>query len=254
MTGLLEGLQITGTHLAALLLLIFALLLLLLQAARIRAGRRPQMRSLPTFSDLPTILGQSAESGHPLHFTIGPGRLGGDRTLASLAALEILEGLTDAAVAYGRPPVVTVGEPTLLPLAEDVLRRSYIRQGIPERYDPTAVRFVSAQPVVYGVGAAEVTAHEGVHGTILAGAFSEEASLIANAGEGQELSQTAVTDRPRALGVLYPARAHLGVGEELYAGAAQLTGSPRYLASLRVQDVLRFLLVAVILMKALGLF
>jgi len=254
MTGALGDLQITGTHVAALSLLVLALLFLLLQAARARSGHRPQLRPLPALQDLPATLGCSAESGRPLHFALGSGGLGGDRTLTSLAALEILDGLVDAAVAYGRPPVVTVGDPTLLPLAEDSLRRAYTRRGIPERYDPRSVRFVAAQPVVYAAGAAEVTAHERMHSTILAGSFNEEVSLIVNAGEGRNISQLAAADRLQALGALYPTNARLAVGEELYAGAAQLAALPRYLASLRTQDMLRFLLILAILAKAIGLF
>ncbi|HEC34238.1 MAG TPA: hypothetical protein ENI37_05925 [Chloroflexi bacterium] len=254
MTGLLGSLQITGTHVAALLLTVLALLLLFLLIARARAGHRPHIRSLPPFDLLSAELGRSAESGKPLHLTMGSGGLGGDRTLASLAALEILEGLADAAVAYGMVPLVTVGDPTLLPLAEDVLRRAHIRRGIPDRYNPATVRFVAAQPATYAVGAADVIKHERVRGNVVIGSFEEEVSLITCAGEGRGLLQATATDRLQGLGALYPADARLAVGEELYAGVARLTGFPRHLASLQVQDVLRFLLVAVIVLRVFGAF
>ncbi len=254
MTGLLGGLEITGMHLAALLLVVLAFLLLLLLTARARAGRPAQYRPLPPFEQLSVRLGASAESGAPLHLSLGSGGLGGDRTLASLAALQVLEGLADAAVAYGRPPLVTAGDPTLVPVAQDLLRRAYRRQGTPERYDPTSVRLVAPQPVVYAAGAADVAAHERVAGNVALGAFREEVSLIAHAGERPSLPQIAAADQPQALGALYPADASLAIGEELYAGAAQLARFPRYLASLRVQDILRLLIVAVVLLKVLGLF
>lgn len=252
MGGLLGNLQITGTHVAALLLSVFSLALLLMLAARARAGHRPLIRPLAAFDRLSPELGRAAESGASLHFTIGSGALGGDRTLSSLAAVEILEGLADAIVAYGQPPVVTVGEPTLLPLAEDALRRAYARRGIPEQYDPAAVRFIAAERATYAIGTADVSAHERVWGNAVIGSFDEEVSLITHAGEGRGIPQIAATDRVRALGALYPVDTLLAVGEELYAGPAQVTGLPRHLSSLRVQDVLRLLLVVVILLRGIG--
>ncbi len=52
---------------------------------------------------------------------------------------------------------------------------------------------------------------------------------------------------------IYPADARLAVGEELYAGPARIAAFSRYISSLRAQDVLRFLIVLLILMKVLGL-
>jgi hypothetical protein len=248
------GVHFSGAHLGSLLLLVVAFLLLVMLTAQARAGRAPNIRPLPTFDELSTDLGRAAESGSPIHVTIGSGGLNGRHGLTSLAALQVLEGLVDEAVAYGTPPVVTVGDPTLLPLAEDVIRRAFVRRGILERYDPTTVRFVTDQPIVYAAGAADFIAHERTYSVLLAGHLGEEAALIANAAEKLGRPQSAAVDHLRAVGALYPTGARLGVGEELYAGAARLTGLPRYLASLQVQDLLRILLVVVIVLAAIGIF
>jgi hypothetical protein len=180
--------------------------------------------------------------------------VGGNQTLTSLGGLEVLAGFADAAVAYGVPPVVTVGDPTLLPLAQDIVRRASIRRGVPERYDPTTVRFIASSPYVYALGASDVMGQERVIANVLVGSFGEEVALLTHGGEERAMTQMAAADRLRALGVLYPADALLAAGEELYAGGARLTGLPRYLASLSTQDVLRFLLVLVILLRVLGVF
>lgn len=252
MTGL-EGQPTSGPVLLGLLLTLAAVLLLIAITALLRSGRKAPTRSLPVFDEMVSETGRAAESGAPLHFALGSGGLGGSRALTSLAALEVLEGLADAAVAYGTLPLVTVGEPTLLPLAEDVLRRACIRQGVPGRYDPRAVSFVSPQPVVYALGAGDLAGHDRLHANMLVGFFEEEASLLTHAGQRLSRPQRAAADRLPALGALYPTGALLAVGEELYAGAAHLTGSPRHLASLRVQDLLRLAVVVVILLKAFGL-
>ncbi len=241
-------------QIGALLLVALAFGLLIVLTLRARSGRRPPARPLPTFDNLAHELGRSAEGGASLHIAIGSGPVGGDRTVASLAALDVLNGLADQAAAYGTPPIVTVGDPTLLPLAEDALRRAYVRHGIPERYNPTVVRLIAPQPAVYAAGAADVLGHERVYGNIIVGSFDQEVSLIAHAADVQGFPQSAATDRMHSLAALYPVATPLAMGEEMYVAAARMSGLPHQLASLRVQDLLRFVLIVVILLKALGLF
>jgi len=235
------------------LLIVVALVALLWTALRSRRGRIPSVRPLSAFDQLPAELGHSAESGSPIFFTLGSGAVGGDRTLTSIAALETVEGLADAAIAYGTPPVVAVGDPTLLPLAEDVFRRAWNRRGTPERYDPTTVQFIGVHPTVYAAGVADLLLHERVHGHVLIGSMDEEAALVTHAAEGRNLPQSVAADRLPALGAIYPADARLAAGEELFAGPARVAALSRYLGSLRVQDVLRFFIALLILLKVLGL-
>jgi len=235
------------------LLIVVALVALLWIALRARRGRIPSTRSLPAFDQLPAELGHSAESGSPIFFTLGSGAVGSDRTLTSIAALETVEGLADAAVAYGTSPVVAVGDPTLVPLAEDVFRRAWNRRGTPERHDPTNVQFIGVHPTVYAAGVADLVLHERIHGHVLIGSMDEEAALVTHAAEGRGIPQSVAADRLPALGAMYPADARLAAGEELFAGPARVAALPWYCGSLRVQDVLRFLIVAFILLKVLGL-
>ncbi len=253
MTGPTTGLQM-GAYIGALLLALLAFLLLLLLRLRISAGHRPQSRPIPAFDQLPEELSRAAENGTRLHFAIGSGRIGGDRTIASLAAIAAIEELADSATAYRSPPIVTVGDSTLLPLVEDALRNAYARRGIPERYNPASVRFIADQPPIYAAGAADAVRHEQVGGNIIIGSLAEEASLVAHAGETKQLAQIGAVDQLGALGALYADVDSLAVGEEMYSGIARLTLLPRHLASLRTQDVLRFLLIGVILLKILGIF
>jgi hypothetical protein len=231
---------ITSGHVLGVLIAAFAIWLLLRLLFRVLPARlQTQTRPLPVFSRLPKELGYSAENGTPLHFGMGLGRLGSERTLASLAAMETLNNLAAAAAAYGTPPIVTVGDPTLLPVAEDTLRWAYKRRGTPERYNPTLVRYLADQPVIYAAAAADIVRHENVYGNVLIGSFDEEVSLITHAGETNGLPQS------------YPAVGHLAIGEEMFAGLAQLTRLPHHLVSLPVQDILRFLVAVMILLAAL---
>ncbi len=232
---------------AILLLTLSGLVLVAMLILRGKKGPSPCVRPLPAFQDLRAQAGYAAESGGAIHIALGSGGLHGEDAVTSLAGLQVVEALADAAVSYSAPPIITVGDPTLLPLAQDILRRAYERRGLAELYDPGRVRFVAPSPVAYAAGAAYVATTENVTANMMAGAFGAEVSLITDAGARRDLSQLAAAAAPRAIGALYPAISRLAVGEELYAAGAQMTGERRYLVSLVAQDILRVILVLIIL-------
>jgi len=235
-------------HIEAILLLTLSgLVLVALLILRGRRGPRPTIRPLPAFQDLRDETGRTAERGGTIHIALGSGGLNGEDAVSSLAGLQMVEALAGDAISCSVQPIITVGDPTLLPLAQDVLRRAYERRGLTERYNSDQVRFVAPSPVAYAAGAANVVAAEDVTTNVMAGAFGAEVSLIADAGARRTLPQLAAVAAPCAIGALYPTTDHLAVGEELYAAGAYTTGERHYLVSLVAQDVLRVVLVLAIL-------
>ena len=212
---------------------------------------KTRIRSLPVFRELRGAIGYAAESGGMIHIALGRGGLAGENAVTSLAGLEAVDALADTAVLYNAPPIITVGDPTLLPLAQDVLRQAYERHGLVKRYDPSQVRFVAPSPVAYAAGAAHVVAAEDVTANVAIGAFGAEVSLIADASAQRDLPLLAAAADPEAIGALYPATDRLAVGEELYAGGAQMTDKRRYAIGLQAQDWIRLLLVLVIVLWAI---
>lgn len=235
---------------AILLFILSGTVLVVLLLLRGKKGSLPATRPLPAFQRLSDESGYAAESGGAVHIALGSGGLGGEDAVTSLAGLQVVDALARAGVAYSAPPIITVGDPTLLPLAQDVLRRAYERSGRLELYDPGQVRFVAPSPVAYAAGAAQTIATEHVTASTAGGAFGAEIALITEAADRHDLSQTAAAADPRALGALYPATDQLAVGEELYASGAQLTGERRYLVGLLAQDILRVILALAILVTA----
>jgi hypothetical protein len=235
---------------APILLTLSALVLAALLILRGRKGPRPQIRPLPAFQGLRDEIERAAESGKPFHIALGSGGLNDEDAVTSLAGLQMVEALADAAISYDVPPIVTVGHPTLLPLAQDALRRAYDRQELSELYNPAQVRFVAPSPLAYAAGAAHVVAAEGVTANVTVGTFGSEVSLITDAGARRDIPQVAAAVTPQALGALYPATDRLAVGEELYAIGALTTGKRHYLVSLVAQDILRVILVLIIVVMA----
>jgi hypothetical protein len=237
---------LSPTAWALFFLLLSALVLIALTILH-RRREVPQARDIPALKDLQEQLGRAAESGRPLHIALGNGALGSEDTVSSLAGLQVLKGLIDAAISYDVAPVVTVGDPTLLPLAQDVLRRAYERSQIPEFYDASQVRFVAPSSLAYSAGAIPVGAPERVTADVVVGTFGAEASLTADTSDWGDRPTTAAVDATQAIGALYPATDRLAVGEELYAAGTQLTKKKKYVTSLITEDILRFVLALVIL-------
>lgn len=235
-------------------LLISLLVLLVMLVVRGKKWPSPAVRPLSAFQDLQSEIGYAAESGSAIHIALGSGGLYGEDAITSLAGLQMIESLVDTAVSHNAPPIVTVGDTTLLPLAQDILRRAYERNGIPEVYNPNHVRFVAPSPIAYAAGAAHTVAIENVTSNVMTGAFGSEVSLIADAGARRDLPQLAAAATPVAIGALYPATDRLAMGEELYAAGAQMTEKRPYLVSLVTQDILRIIVVLAILGSAVVAF
>ena len=217
-----------------------------------RRSQRTRVRPLPAFQNLRHEIGRAAESGGTVHIALGNGGLTGGDCITSFAGLEAVAELADTAVLYNAPPVITVGDPTLIPLAQDILREAHERHDLVKRYSPTQVRFVAPSPISYAAGAAELVMTENVTTNLIIGAFGPEVSLIVDAGERRNLNQLAAATAPEAIGVLYPAVEHLAIGEESFGAGAQVTSKARYTASLIVEDwVLRSVLAVGIVVAAL---
>jgi hypothetical protein len=91
---------------------------------------------------------------------------------------------------------------------------------------------------------------EKVTTNLVVGSFGPEVSLIVDAGERRELNQLAAAADPDAIGALYPAVEHLAIGEELFGAGAQVTNKTRYTLSLKIEDMVRFILAIVIVAAA----
>jgi len=231
-------------------MLIFLLVFLLLMAifaARLRQGRAPRLRPIPGYDRLRRFIGQAAESGRPVHVSLGVQGVGGTDTTTALAGLIVFDSLARQAALYDIQPVVTLADPTMLLAAQDVIRQAYQRRDRLPNYDPTKVRFVASSPVAYAAGAADTLAHEPLTGNAIVGIFSDEYLLLGQAALQQELPQVAGAPDMRALPYMYTTADETLIGEEIFAAGAYLSQLPSHIASLMAQDWMRILVALLIL-------
>jgi len=232
-----------------LLLLILPVLFFL--TSRVKAGKAGRLRFLPGMEDLPGSVGRSAETGQPLHVSVGVAGVGGSATAETWAGLTLLAQLADEAAACDTPFIVTVADATILPIAQDILRRAYARHGNPEGYEPTQVRFIAPNPTAYAAGVMGLLERESLTANVMVGSFGDEYLLMGETGARRGVRQVAGTADPRTLPFIYATADETLVGEEMFAGGAYTTGLPIQVGSLLTEDWARWAVIVAIVVVAI---
>ncbi len=210
--------------------------------------RRLRFRAIPAFSLLRGQMGRAIESGRDLHVSIGTGGVSGDDTATTLAGLAVAEYLADEAAASGIAPIVSTSDPTSAILAEDVVRRPYVRLGNLNDFPRGAARLPALNPTQYAAATMDLLNHEPVLTNIMSGAFGSEVALIDQAANNHDLPQLFGGADPRALAIMTTSADQMLLGEEMYAAKAYLRAQPLHLASLSALDVVRIVIVVVIVL------
>ena len=243
----------------------------------VKRGARLSLRSIAAYDALKGLLSRAAESGQPIHLSVGIAGIGDQATADTTAGLTILQYLAERAAISGNPPLVTIAHPTALPVAQDVLRRAYHQQGVPAEYDPLRVRFIAPDPSLYSgaspnpaiyagnpndafayaAGTMQLLSQHKLAANVLVGRFGDEFLLLGETGAQHHLDQIGGTSATGVLPFVYATMTHPLIGEEIYAGGAYLSDLPAHLSSLMAQDLMRWALVVgvvlAIVLKTVGL-
>ncbi len=231
-----------------LVLLLIALPVLFFLTARVGSGETGQLRSLPAAREVADTVARAAESGRPLHVSVGVRGVGGGVTAETWAGLTLLAELADEAAACDAPLIITVADATVLPLAQDILRRAYDRHGHPEGYDPTRVRFVAPEPLAYAAGVAGLLKREPLAGSVMVGSFGDEYLLMGETGARGGVPQVVGATDARTLSLVYATADETFVGEEMFAAGAYTRRLAIQIASLLTQDVARWVVIVAIVL------
>jgi hypothetical protein len=215
------------------------------------------LRSIEAFTHFRRQIDLAVEAGKRVHISLGRGNINDLQGGAALISLTILDHCARAASNSDRPPVTTSGDGVVTILSQDTLQTTYRDLAADQRYDPSNARLTGLTPLAYAAGAMPAIHDEYVTANILAGHFGTEVALLTEAGERSQSLTVAGTDSIPAQAVLYATVDEPLLGEELYAAGAYLGGGAVYTASIRMQDILRWVLIAAIgigaILKLLGI-
>ena len=242
--------NLLASFLGLLIILVSAGLILVFSLPFARKTRRV-FRLIPALQKLRRAIGRSVEDGGRIHVSIGKSSIFSATNASALVGLSTLERIAQLSSVSDRPPIATSGDGTLSILSQDTLRAAYRIANATDLYDPERGRLAGATPFSYIAGTLPVIRDERVSTNILLGNFGPEAVLLAEASDQQNAYTLAASDALATQAVLYATAQEPLIGEELFAVPAYLQAGPVYQASLRVQDILRWVVIALLIIFAI---
>ena len=231
--------------LSALFLLIFVALIFL-STRRAKAGQLPILRHIQAFETLKGLTGRAIEAGRGLHLSLGLGRATNETTADTLAGLSILSYLSEQAAVTGAPPTVSMADPTVMLLAQNVLRATHRvnPDGLEEAYQN--IRWIAPQPAAYAAGVMNSIEIDQTEAAVLVGSFGDEYLLMGETAARRGISHIGGTSDPNVLPFIYASADETLLGEEIFAAGAYLQKEPAHIGALVAQDTIRSLIAWVI--------
>ena len=205
------------------------------------------LRELPALSRLNRILGLSIEDGTRLHVSLGSGSLLDARGGSALAGLSMLRHIAESTSVSDKPSIASAGDPTLGLLTQDTLQAGYQAAGVEESYVPTTGRVTGLSPFGYAAGAMSILQNENVSANIMIGHFGPEVGLLAETSDRENVTMIGASDDLTGQAVLFANTPDALIGEELFAASAYLEAGASHVASLAVQDILRWFVILTLL-------
>ena len=216
-----------------------------------RNRQKTNLRDIRAFSHFRREVDLAVEAGKRLHVSLGRGNINDLQGGAAFIGLSILDRCARASSNSDRPPMTTSGDGLLTILSQDTLQSTYRNLATEQRYDPTNARLTGLTPMAYAAGSLPTIHDEHVSANFFAGHFGTEIGLMTEAGERSHALTVAGTDNITAQAVLYATSDEPLLGEELYAAGAYLGANPAHSASLRMEDILRWVIVVAIVIGAI---
>jgi hypothetical protein len=245
-----------STDVVALLVLVLLVPLLAFFTARARRGWSMPLRPVGAFTRLASLSSRAAEAGRPLHVSLGRGMLGTQDTAEALAGLEVLSYVARRGATLGQPPLATMGDATLLPMAQGVTDQALREAAHADQYQASVARFSGPDGWAYAAGTATNLDRVQTVGTAYWGRFGAEGLWLAedvaarhaapSAGQPTRVPQMGGSAEPDAIALLQVPLDDWASGEEILAAGAYLH-RPSHIGSLAAQDVLRSIVIVAII-------
>jgi hypothetical protein len=221
-----------------------------------RHSPRP-LRPIPGFQSLRRSIGLAVEDGKRLHVSIGNANILSPNSASALVGLSTLNRIAQLSMISDRPPIATSGEGSLAILSQDTLRGAYRSGNALDQYDPERARLAGPTPMSYIAGVIPIIHDEDISANLLVGSYGGEVALLTDAIDQENAFSLAASDSLTAQAALYATASEPLIGEELFAIPAYLQAGPFFTASLGAQDILRWIVIAAILvgsaLKLLGI-
>lgn len=227
-------------------IIVFALAVTVLASlvARRRRNEFP-LRPIAAYDTMPLIVGAAIEADRPVLVSFGSAGIGGSATLLTLANAELFYQVAQRASIGTVLPILTVSDPTALPLGYGTLHRAYASRGRLDRFRRSSIRWFPAGPrsLAFAAALTATIADNRASGSILVGSFGMELALALDASTRRGLTSVAASDQLEGQAVAWALSERPLIGEEMFAAGAYLGDDAVQKGSVIALDTLRWALI-----------
>ncbi|MBI5266372.1 MAG: hypothetical protein HY851_03985 [candidate division Zixibacteria bacterium] len=207
------------------------------------------VRKIAGLSAVEDAIGRATEMARPVLFT--PGWGGDIQRPTTLASLNILSHIAEKTASFDCPLLFPTHDPVIMSVAQEVVRESYARSGFADRYRESDIQYVSSSQFGYAAAVDGLIARNKPAAIFLLGTFEAESLIFAETGNSVGAIQIAGTDSTIQLAFFIVACDYTLIGEELFAASGYLSSNRAILASVRAQDLLKLVLVAILVLAVI---
>jgi len=213
----------------------------------------PRIREHPGIKAIVEAIGRAVEMGRPICFSPGVQSLYSTKYAGdTAAALTILGYTAREAAKRGARLIVGIAPPTVLPVAEDIVRTAYLMEGKPEEYvEGETVRFYSPNQWGFATSYVGMMHRERAAANFLFGGHAAEAMVIAESGATVGAMQVAGSTNVYQIPFFIVACDYTLIGEDEYAAAAYLSPDPVQKGVIFGQDIAKIICATLIVLGAL---
>ncbi len=231
----------------------FSLIMLAILYLASRKIYIPQIREHPGVHAISEAVGRAAEMGRPVSFSPGTSSLYDTKYAGdTAAALTLLSYVAKEAVKSGSKLIVGIAPPTVLPVAQAIVRTAYSLEGKAEEYvEGDTVRFYSPDQWGFTSSYIGMMHRERVAANFLFGGHAAEALILAETGATVGAMQVAGSTNVYQLPMFVVACDYTLIGEDQLAAAAYLSPDPAQKGTVFGQDIAKIICVGLIVIGAL---
>lgn len=217
-----------------------------------KKGNAPELRRIAGLDALDEAVGRSTEMGAPIFYTLGRGDVTASSAADTIAGLDILGHVATYTAKYKCDIIVGVSIANVYPLAEEVVRTSYMTANAIDQYKPDMVRFLSPTQFAYAAACLGIMTREKVGAAVMMGFFQAESMMISEGAAQVGAISIAGCSRLFQIPFFVAACDYTLIGEELLAGGAYLSQEPVQTGALAGQDFIKFVGVALLIVAVLA--
>ncbi len=234
------------TKLSTLIVLVIFAWILFRYMRYAREGKEEKLfiRKIAGLNAIDEAIGRSTELGRPVLFVNGILDVDDIQTLAGLS---ILSYVAEKCAQYQTDLIMPTSRSVVMTVAQEVVKEAYLRAGRPDLYRADRIFYLTDDQFGFAAGVDGIMSREKPGAIFLLGAFYAESLILAETGYSVGAIQIAGTAMPAQLPFFVTACDYTLIGEELYAASAYLSKNPLEKASLKAQDMGKFLSMITIL-------